>query len=74
MGKDSSEIKKQIKDKKMATFPRKLVTKEGERKREIVLKGRYRVEGFSCSNVFATKALFACFLRCGRGLCMLGSF
>lgn len=51
-----------MKDEKMTTVPRKLVTKEGERKREIVSKGRYRVEGFSYSNLFATKELLACFL------------
>jgi len=33
MGKDSCEIEKQMEDEKMAVFPRKLVTKEGERKR-----------------------------------------
>lgn len=78
MGKDSSEIKKQMKDEKMATFPRKLVTKEGgrerERKKKTVSKGRYRVEGFSCCNVFATKELFACVLDVGEAYaCLEGS-
>lgn len=41
-----------------------LKRKEGERERqrETVSKGRYRVEGFSGCNVFATKELFACVL------------
>lgn len=44
MGKDSSEIKKQMKDEKMATFPRKLVTKEGGRERERKKKKQFQKE------------------------------